>query len=196
MNNIFCKYFLFILAFAMPVSQVSAERFLGDPKDAFAIENLVKVLMVQYQQLEKLMAMLDKLDSWKKSLDRESTSLTREGELAKSDRTKLDNGQMTEDELNRKWHKSGRALKHESALKLFSEDIVKFNRFVETYNQLTKKMKHILEKRTPGKVTLLVGNMKKLVQKLQDSLKKGNIEKAKFIARQSAIAGEFGYKAR
>jgi len=181
------------LFFLFNLTAVNAVRYFGDSSDAPRIENLLKVLVVQKQELQKLMSMLSRLDDWKDQLNKENTRLYEEGELAKLDRKKFEEGKVSEQELNEKWHASGRSLRHEQALKSFQEEVVGFNGFVKEYNLYTKKMSHVLEKRTPIQVKALIEGMQKLVRNMQKAMDDGNIEKALFIAKQSSIAKEFGY---
>jgi len=172
---------------------VHAERYMGDSKDLPGINNLVNILSVQHQELKRLIETLERLEGWKSDLDKKNSSLAMEGELAKQDKQKADAGEMSAEALNKKWHASGRSLKHDRDIKVFREEVAKFNVFVKDYNALTKKMNHILSKRTPIQVSKLISNMHKLIKNLRSAIKDGNIEKAKYIARQSAIASEFGY---
>ena len=174
MIKVFNKYFLLVFVFAIYISPVSAERYPDDTRAVLALENLVKVLTVQRQDLEKLMGMLARLDQWKKNLNQENNRLSQEGELEKADRKKTANGQISKDEFNRKWSQSGRSLKQKKAVKQFKEDVVRFNQFAKDYNELAKKMNHVLAKRSPGKVAALIGDMKKLVQNIRVNLKKGD----------------------
>jgi len=181
----------FLLSFG--ISVVHAVRYADKTANAPRIDNLVNVLNVQQQQLEKLLGMLSRLDDWKKKLNSENQRLATEGELAKQDREKFESGQLTEDELNRKWHITGRSIKHDKALQLFTQEVADFNTYVKEYNILTKKMSHVLNDRSPPQIKSLVTKMRKLVQILREALSDGNVEKARYIAKQSAIAGEFGY---
>lgn len=176
------------------VMPAQAVRYLGDPKDAVPIENFIASLRTQYQALEKLMKMTEDLDSWHKKLEQENARLSTESELAKADKKRLVTGEMTQAELNSKWHESGRSLTHDRELKAFQEEVVKFNQKVKDYNQLAKKLSTILEKRSPADVMQLMGEMRKLEATLQTALDEGNIEKAKFIVKRSPIATEFGYE--
>lgn len=180
-----------VLLFGM--TTLHAVRYAGDTKDAPRIENLLKVLTVQKHELEKLMSMLTRLDEWKGKLNKENTRLYEEGELAKADRKKFEEGALSELELNKKWHLSGRSSQHDQALKSFQEEVVGFNAFVKEFNLFTQKMSHVLEKRTPVQIKALIANMQKLVSNMRAAMDKGNIEKALYIAKQSAIAKEFGY---
>jgi len=184
---------ILLLFFLLTISAAHAERYMGDSKDLSTINNLMNVLNVQQHELERLMNMLDRLEKWKKNLNQKNTKLAKEGELAKQDKKKVDNGEMSAEAINEKWHKSGRSLKHDHELKSFREEVVKFNVFVKNYNVLASKMSHILSKRSPGQVGSLINNMRKLIANLKAALNDGNIEKAKFIAKKSAIATEFGY---
>jgi hypothetical protein len=175
------------------MSAVHAVRYAGDPSDAPKVENLLKVLTTQKLELEKLMSMLSRLDEWKSNLNKENTRLYKEGELAKEDRKKFESGKVSELELNKKWHTSGRSLRHDQALKSFQEDVADFNVFVKEYNLFTKKMSYVLDKRTPIQIKTLIKNMQKLVRNMREAMDDGNIEKALFIAKQSSIAKEFGY---
>lgn len=157
------------------------------------ITNLVNVLTVQQQQLEKLMGMLARLDDWKKQLTDENKRLAEEGELAKTDRQMYEKGQISEDELNRKWHMTGRSIQHERDLESFQQEVTDFNAYVKQYNSLTKTMSPVLSRRSPTEVRELIGEIRQLLDILQQALQDGNLEKARFIAKQSAIATEFGY---
>jgi len=157
------------------------------------ISNLVNILTVQQQQLEKLLDMLVRLDQWKEQLSDENKRLSVEGDLAKSDRLQFEKGKISEDDLNRKWHISGRSLQHERDLKVFEQEVSDFNAYVKQYNVLTKSMSPVLSRRSPSEVRELVGDIRSLLGILQQALQDGNLEKARFIAKQSAIATEFGY---
>lgn len=182
--------FIFFLANTLVVQAVRSSDESGD---APRIENLLKVVRVQKQELEKLMSMLSRLNEWKTKLNEENNRLYEEGELARIDRKKLEEGQVNESELNKKWHASGRSMRHDQALQSFQEDVVSFNVFVKEYNIYTKKMSHVLEKRTPMQIKSLIKKMQKLLSNMREAMDDDNIEKAVFIARQSAIAKEFGY---
>jgi hypothetical protein len=171
-----------------------AVRYPGNLDDAPKIENLLKVLRVQQQELERLMDMLSRLDTWKTRLNNENTRLYKEGELARQDRKKFKDGKMTELALNKKWHTSGRSIRHDKDLQLFKEDVSEFNAYVKEYNQLTKQMSHVLDSRSTIQVKLLIKDMRKLSSNLGRAMSDGNIEKARYIARKSAIAAEFGYR--
>ena len=177
-------------AFIMPAQAV---RYLGDQSDAPKIENLLKILHVQQQELERLMTMLSRLDAWKKRLNNENARLYEEGELAKQDRKKFEEGKMTELALNKKWAISGRSIRHDKDMQLFEKDVSEFNAYVKEYNLLTKKMSHVLDSRSPTQVKLLIKDMHKLSGSLGRAMSDGNIEKARYIARKSAIAAELGY---
>jgi len=182
---------IFLLSLAMPAQAV---RYLGDPKDAVPIENFLASLRTQYKALEKLMNMTGELDTWHKKLEQENARLSAESERAKADKKRLAAGEISQEELNRKWLESGRSLTHDRELKAFQEEIAKFNQKVRAYNDLTKKLSTILEKRTPSDITRLMGEMRKLETTLRTALDEGNIEKAKFIVKRSPIASEFGYQ--
>jgi hypothetical protein len=183
-------YIALMAAFIMPAQAV---RYLGDHKDAPKIENLLNILRVQQEELERLMNMLSRLDTWKKRLSNENTRLYEEGELAKQDRKKFEEGKMTELALNKKWATSGRSIRHDKDMQLFEKDVSEFNAYVKEYNQLTKKMSHVLDSRNPTQVKLLIKEIRKLSASLGRAMSDGNIEKARYIARKSAIAAEFGY---
>lgn len=183
----------FLLMFSM--LPVQAVRYAGDLTDAPGIDNLLKVLNIQQGQLENLMDMLSRLDEWKKKLSSDNQHLAAEGELAKQDRKKFESGKLTEDDLNKKWHMTGRSVKHGKALQSFQQEVVEFNAYVKEYNLLATKMSHVLNNRSPSQVKLLIGEMRKLVRILREAMNDGNIEKARYIARKSALAVEFGYSA-
>lgn len=191
--EIYKKLFLLLLLFNIGV--VHAERYMGDNKDSPSINNLMTILKVQQQELQRLMSMLTRLEKWKQSLGKKNTELVKESELAKQDKKKEQRGEITAEALNEKWHKSGRSLKHDHDLKSFREDVASFNTFVKDYNVLANKMNHVLKKRSPGQVTGLIKKIRELLATLKTEIDDGNIEKAKFIARQSKIAAEFGYTA-
>ncbi len=182
-----------LLMFCMLSAQ--AVRYAVDNGSALRIGNLLKVLNVQQQQLVNLMDMLSRLNDWKKKLNSENQRLAKEGELAKQDRQQFDNGKLSEDELNKKWHITGRSIKHDRELQSFKQEVTEFNAYVKEYNQLTSKMSHVLNNRSPSQVKLLIREIGKLVRILREAMDDGNIEKARYIAKQSAIAVEFGYSA-
>ncbi len=187
-----CKYLLCSILLGVSISPAHAVRY-GEAVDAPKIVNLLNVLRVQQQELERLMNMLSRLDSWKQRLNKENTRLYQEGELAKQDRKKFEQGDISEQALNKKWHTSGRSIRHDKDLQLFKDDVNEFNAYVKEYNQLTNKMSHVLDTRTPNEIKSLINDMRKLSTILDSAISDGNIEKARYIARKSAIAAEFGY---
>lgn len=177
------------------VAAASAERYLGDPREAAPINKFLDSLRAQQAQLQELLGMLDHLDEWKAKLNKENERLAREGQAAKEDKRLLDSGKMTAEELNKKWHASGRSLKHDGDLKRFKADVARFNDYVNKFNQHVKSLKPLIGKRSPAEVRRLVFEMRKLDRIMRSALEAGNIEKAKYIAAHSSIASEFGYKA-
>ncbi len=187
------NYLLPLILLIASIAPAQAVQYTGAHADAPKIENLLNILRVQQQELERLMNMLSRLDAWKQRLQSENQRLYEEGELAKQDKIKLDEGSITQQDLDKKWSTSGRSIRHDKDLKLFDEDVNEFNAFVKEYNLLTKKMSHVLASRSPKQVQVLIKGMGKLSANLGKAISNGNIEKARFIARKSGIAAEFGY---
>ncbi|NOY66494.1 MAG: hypothetical protein GXP13_03680 [Gammaproteobacteria bacterium] len=188
-NNI---VFLFIL---LAAGTINADGFQGDKKDLPSLNNLINVLNVQRQELQRLVDMLTRLETWKASLTQDNIKLSGEREQLKSDKDKIEKGTMTNSDFNKKWNVSGRLSSHDKAVGSFQEDVKKFNIFAKDYNELTVKMKHVLDKRSPQQVMRLIKEMRHLVSNMQAALKAGDIVKAKFMAKQSYAAAEFGYVA-
>lgn len=169
----------------------SAVRYPVDSEPR--INNLVNILTVQHQQLQKLLDMSARLDDWKMQLDDENKRLAKEGQLAKSDRLMFEEGKLSENDLNKKWHLSGRSAQHERELNMFEQEVSEFNAYVRQYNKLSNTMSTVLSSRSQSDVRELITEMRKLITILQQALQDGNLEKARFIAKQSVIASEFGY---
>ena len=174
---------------------LQAERYLGDPREAAPLRQFLVSLRSQESQLQKLLKMLDRLEQWKAELNKENERLAIEGKAAKEDKKLHDAGKMTTEELNQKWLSSGRSLKHDGDLKRFKAEVARFNEYVRDFNHLATSLKPVIDKRSPEQVRRLVFEIHKLDRLMQDALENGNIEKAKYIAKRSAIASEFGYKA-
>lgn len=180
-----------VVILLLSMSIVNAGSYLSDKKDAFVLNNLINVLVVQQQELQRLMSMLEVLETMKASLSKRNVGLGEQGELLQLDEEKVENGEITNSEFKGK----GASTQYANRRAEFQTDVEKFNVAVKEYNVLTVKMDHVLNKRSPSQVRQLIKEMRQLVENLQDALQAKNIIKAKFIAKQSVVAVEFGYVA-
>jgi len=185
------KVFIFLLL--LNVNAVYAAAYQGDEKDLPRLNNLINILNVQQQELQRLVKMLERLETWKTTLTSDNKKLAEEGELLKLDKEKHKNKEMSDSEFNKKWVDTRRSVEHANQLVLFQADVKKFNAFVQEYNALTVKMDRVLSKRSPKQVTRLIKDIQRLMDNMKAALKESNITKAKFIAKQSEVAAEFGY---
>jgi len=185
------KIFVFLLLLNMGAAY--AVSYQGDEKDLPRLENLINILNVQQQELKRLVEMLTRLETWKTTLTSDNKKIAEEGELLKIDKKKYEAKEMSDADFNEKWVATGRSVEHANKLVLFQSDVKKFNAFVQEYNALTVKMDRVLSKRSPQQVARLIKSIQRLMDNMQAALKAGNITKAKFIAKQSDVAAEFGY---
>lgn len=186
----------FILLFLLSgfLAPVSAVRYMGDPKDAPVIKNLITILQVQSQEIEKVLHMLGALQTEKQKLDKRKETLGKAMQTLKADKALLKEGKMSQQDYQHKWQKKGLEQQLNKDIQSFQQTVKKFNRSIRAFNIAATKMKHVLKKRTPGQMVSLVKAMKSLITELQKALDKGNYERALFIARKSEVAREFGYR--
>jgi len=187
------QQFLFSLLLLSFMMSASAVRYLGDPKQAPAIKNLINILQVQSQEIEKVLRMLAALQNEKSGLDERKQKLGKAMQVLKADRVLVKAGKLSKSTYHEKWQEKGQEQQLQKDMDLFQNAVKKFNHSIKVFNLTAQKMKHVLKKRTPGQIAALVAEMKKLILKLQQALNEGNYEKALFIAHKSDVAKEFGY---
>jgi len=179
-----------LITFLLPVSAV---RYMGDPKDAAAIKTLITILQVQGQEIEKVLHMLSGLQKEKARLDERKKILGKAMHTLKTDKALLDAGKLSKKSFADKWQTEGHDKRLKKDYTVFQGAVKKFNKSINAFNVTAKKMQHVLKKRTPGQIGALRNAMRNLVEQLQAALKEGNYERARFIARKSDVAKEFGY---
>ena len=187
---------LLLILFVLLTTSAMAERYKGDPADRPPLDNLIAILKVQAGELEKLVKYLSDLDQGKQALAEQDSRIGTDERSLQADRKKMADASMTQKEFDAIWISSGELQRHEQLKKQFKMNIDIFNTKVVEFNDHVAKMKHALGGRSPKQVQAMISEMHELVRRLQKSLDEGNIEMAKFIAKQSKIAGQFGYKAQ
>lgn len=186
-------YVTAIMVLSGVMQSVQAERYRTTESEAAPLHQLLVSLQTHHEKFEKLMKMRDQVETTTEELNGLREQLGREAQAAKQDREKFENGQLSETQLNKKWHESGRSLKHDREVNTFKQKVAGFNAFLRQYNQLAHELEKFLASRSPGEVEQLMKEMERLSGGIQRALDAGDIKKAKLLASSSSIPTEFGY---
>lgn len=143
----------------------------GDERDAEPVRKLIGTLQDYHGRFQQLLEMRERLAAWHAKLNRENARLAK----AAGDQGAWDQ-------------------KSQAAAAALKTEVARFNAYVQRFNKLARKLARHLDDRSPQQVRQLMDDMDHLVSLLREQLKARNYVKADFIARNSQIAGEFGYR--
>jgi hypothetical protein len=187
-TRLFIGLFIILL---MISESVYAERYRGSVDSSAPVKKAIQQLNVYKDKFEGLLVMQDRIESWKKELDKEHDRIGQEMQMLEADKQKLKQGEVSEEAVRNKWTITGRKEKIEKDVEIFEADANNFNQYIRSYNELAMELVEPLKQRGPQDVQKLVISMGDLIRKLEDALVLGNINGAKDILKKSSLAQEF-----
>lgn len=187
------RHVVLVLMLVGQVGAVEAGRYRGTAEDAAPIKRLLVQLSTYQDKFERLLEMRVRIEQREQALNEKKARLAREAQEARDDRARVEAAEMTEQQLDAKWHSSGRSVRNQREVQAFKEEAAQFNAYIDRYNQLAKELAPYLEERSVSQLRVLVEDIERLRANLLDAIDSGDFYKAKYIARHSAVAAEFGY---
>lgn len=185
------RYFFLLLLFSNGCLAVALS---GDSQTAAHIRAFIKTLDSYYKRFDRLLKSKTELDARKDSLLRENRRLSREQFELKLARHKLAGGTLSQADYDKAWRKSGREKKFDADMMVFRQSVSAFNRALQDYNNQARGLMAFLKHRHIGNLKAMMREMRKLRERLADALDDGNSYKAEYIASESRLARELGYR--
>lgn len=177
---------------ALLLQPAQAERYRVVDKTA-ELEKFKDALSIQGIKLGDLLERVETIEAWHIRLDQQQTALKQENEVMLSDRKRLDLKEISSDDLQKKWTLSGRWLRYEREADEFKQDVVRYNLYLKSYNDLAQEMMPLIQERDPEDVKELLAAIQHLLARLGEALSRKDIQSAERLVSQSGLGKEFGY---
>ncbi len=186
------QVFCVILILTFSFQAVQAERYRLQDKST-QLMKFQQRLAVQGIKLSDLLGRVDQIEDWRYRLDQKQADLKQENEMMQKDKKRVEQNEMSSDELQHKWNMSGRSLRYDREVDEFKQDVVRYNQYLQAYNSLAKEMMPVIQKRTPEEVKILLASIGRLHKALEDALSRNDIKTAERLVEESGLSKEFGY---